>query len=166
MTIPEIINSMVGDGGYENLLATVVSVDTDAKTCEVTTLKDEMTIFDVRLIANNGDGVLMTPSVDSIVGVCMINEIEGFVSLYSQVDSIKWGDGANGGLIKISDLVAQINIIETDLNTLKTAISGWVAVPNDGGAALKTATTAWAGASLTNTVNADIENDTITHGDL
>jgi len=167
-TIREAIRELVKteDNAFENLFAKVISVDDTEKTCEVETINDEMTIFDVRLIANSGDGVFITPSVDSIVGVCMINEVEGFVSLYSQIDSIQYGDGANGGLININDIVTKLNNLENDINSLKTAFTSWVAVPNDGGLALKTAAATWSGSSLTNTVVGDLENTTITHGDL
>lgn len=168
MTIPEIIQEMAQGGNvYESLFAKVITVDATAKTCQIETLNDEMTIFDVRIIANNGDGFLLIPSVDSIVGVCMINEVEGYVSLYSQIDSVQIGDGANGGLIKINDIVSKVNTIESDINDLKTIFSTtWIPVPSDGGAALKTASATWAGSVITETIAADIENTTITHGNL
>jgi hypothetical protein len=39
--------------------------------------------------------------------------------------------------------LAMANATNSQLNDLKTAIDGWTPVPNDGGAALKTALTAW-----------------------
>lgn len=52
-----------------------------------------------------------------------------------------------GALIKLgssaaSDAVALSTLVIAQLNALKTAITNWVPVPNDGGAALKTALTA------------------------
>ena len=46
--------------------------------------------------------------------------------------------GAEGG----AQLVALSNLVTSQLNALKAAIEGWTPVPNDGGAALKTALTA------------------------
>jgi hypothetical protein len=46
--------------------------------------------------------------------------------------------------------VARADLVDARLNALKTAISGWTPVPNDGGLALKTALTSWlAGTSAT-----------------
>jgi hypothetical protein len=47
------------------------------------------------------------------------------------------------------DVKTELDKIAMDVNDLKTAMSGWTPVPNDGGAALKTAITSWAGSSLT-----------------
>lgn len=166
MNIRDIIKEIAGDQAERNLFATVISVNTPNKTCEVKTIADQMRVFDVRLISNNGNGVLFIPSVNSVVGVCMINEVEGFVSLYSQIDSIQYGDGSFNGMIKVDDLVTRLNTIEQDINDLKTALSGWTPVPSDGGAALKTALASYYSSSLTETVRADLENDKITHGDF
>lgn len=38
--------------------------------------------------------------------------------------------------------------IKTNVDALRSAVSGWVPVPNDGGAALKTALAAWIGSSI------------------
>jgi hypothetical protein len=170
MTTREIIRELArsdGDDIYENLFAKVVSVDIPSKTCTVNTIADEMDLFDIRLIADSSDGVLFVPAVDSVVGICMINEVEGYVTLFSSLTSIKFSDGAHGGLIKITDLVTQLNNLESDVNDLKQVLSTtWTPVSNDGGAALKAAAATWAAATLTETLNADIENTTITHGDF
>jgi len=49
------------------------------------------------------------------------------------------------------DVKTQLDNLADDINALKTAISGWAPVPNDGGAALKAALAAWYGAALTTT---------------
>lgn len=79
-------------------------------------------------------------------------------------DEIKLNDGSLGGLVVISDLVNKLNTLENDLNTLKNVFSGWTPVSQDGGAALKTAASTWAGSSLTETSEADIENERVKHG--
>ena len=171
MNIADIIRGIVGKIPERILFATVTSVDAVAKTCEVVTLADEMTIFDVRLISNNGDGVLIIPSEASVVGICMINEVEGFVALHGQIDSIQYGDGSFDGLIKIADLVTKLNNLESlvtslisNFNThihITTATVG--ATPTPGVIA---ATTSTESGSITNTTQSEIENDKITHGDF
>ena len=62
------------------------------------------------------------------------------------------------GLVKLSDLITKLNNLENDINNLKTAFTSWLVVPSDGGSALKTISATWAGANLTPTVEADLEN--------
>jgi hypothetical protein len=50
-----------------------------------------------------------------------------------------FGDPASAKLLAVAEKVDQA------INDLKSVFSGWVPVPNDGGAALKTAITTWAG---------------------
>jgi hypothetical protein len=69
-----------------------------------------------------------------------------------------------GGVPITADVVSRLNAIEQDINTLKTVFSGWVTVPNDGGAALKAAAGAWFAQQLQQTVNSDIENQKVLHG--
>ncbi|MCM1380115.1 MAG: hypothetical protein NC044_08575 [Prevotella sp.] len=76
-------------------------------------------------------------------------------------DNIILNGGDLNGLVKIDDLTDRLNIIEKDINDLKTALSKWVPVPQDGGAALKTEVTDWAGAPLTETKRSDYENKKI-----
>lgn len=171
MNISDIIKEIAGNGEERILFASVVSVDATEKTCEVLTLADEMTLFDIRLIANNGDGILITPSVNSIVGVCMINEVEGFVALYSQVDSIQYGDGSFDGLIKIGQLVTKINEIENLLTSLISNFNSHIhtttatigSSPTPG---VISATTSTESGSLTNTTQTELENENITHGNF
>lgn len=50
----------------------------------------------------------------------------------------------------------ELDKLKDDINSLKTVFSGWIVVPNDGGAALKTAATTWYGSPVVvNTVEAD-----------
>ena len=79
-------------------------------------------------------------------------------------DEIKLNDGSLGGLVVISDLVSKLNTLESDINTLKNVFSGWAPVSQDGGTALKTAASTWAGSSITETTEADIENERVKHG--
>ena len=76
-------------------------------------------------------------------------------------DGILFNGGDLGGLVKVEELTKQINAIEKDINTLKNVFTGWVTVPQDGGAALKTAATTWAGQTLTLTKRGDYENEKV-----
>jgi len=146
------------------IVCIVVSVDVPTLTCECEPITGDSNLLDVRLQTEAGNGVIMIPTEGSKVIVQPINDMTGYVSMYSSLDSIQLLDGTYGGLIKISDIVGKLNNLENDINDLKTVFGSWVVVPSDGGAALKTITTTWATSALTPTVEADIENDKITHG--
>lgn len=73
-------------------------------------------------------------------------------------------NGGNfGGMVKVEPLTGRINGIENDINELKNIFSSWVTVPQDGGAALKAASAAWAGSLLTPTQRGDYENEKVKH---
>lgn len=71
--------------------------------------------------------------------------------------------GGFGGMVKVEPLTDRINGIENDINELKNIFSSWVTVPQDGGAALKAASAAWAGNLLTPTQRGDYENEKVKH---
>ena len=149
------------------IMCTVVSVD--GTTCVCQPVDDgQAEIPDVRLVASeNESNFLITPTVDSIVGVLAFSDLETCeytVVMFSEIDSIKIRGDQFGGLVKIEDLVEKLNTIESDLNTLKQAFTSWVVSPNDGGAALKATTATWAGQTITETTVGDIENENVTHG--
>ena len=85
----------------------------------------------------------------------------GNMSAKFEKDVITFNGGSLNGLPKIDDLTNRLNIIEKDINSLKSVFSGWSPVPQDGGAALKGAVTSWASSTLTETKRADYENTKI-----
>ena len=72
--------------------------------------------------------------------------------------------GSFGGTVKVEQLTEHINAIERDINDLKNVFSGWVAVPQDGGAALSAAAAAWSATPLELTQRGDYENEKVKHG--
>lgn len=72
--------------------------------------------------------------------------------------------GGLGGIVKVEQLTEHFNAIENDINELKNIFSAWVAVPQDGGAALLALTANWAGNLLTPTQRGDYENEKVKHG--
>ena len=77
--------------------------------------------------------------------------------------TITFNGGDNGGLVISQNTADKLAAIETDLNSLKTAVSGWAPVAQDGGAALKGLISGWAGQSFTPTQKNDLENNNIKH---
>ena len=143
----------------------VKSVNGDLCVC----LLDELEIPDVRLAAipdGSADGLLITPKKGSIVMVADLsagNLRDLMVVGYTAIESVCFMGGKNGGLVISGNTADKLNVLENDINELKTIFTTWVTVPNDGGAALKTAVSSWAGQQLTPTVATDLENDKIAH---
>lgn len=145
------------------IVGKVVSVD--GNNIIIDNLESGARYSNIRLQANPGNGVLIIPSIDSYVIVGRLTGNAGYVAMVSDADSIQLLDGSYGGLIKIDELVTKLNNLEQDLNALRDKFDTWVPVPNDGGLVLKNLLTpGWTVPQLTETVNADLENEDITHG--
>ena len=176
--IREFINRSLSERELYSKVCTVSDVNESTRTCTCTPVDGTAVINDVRLQSSlsSSNGFVQIPKDGSKVIATFINKVQAFVSLCEEVDKIiidtdlieinsdlvEFNGGTNDGMVKINDLVSRLNNLENDINTLKTAFSTWVVVPTDGGAALKTISAAWYGASLTPTVKGDIENTKIT----
>lgn len=166
MNLREGIQDIVRDKvrGSTIRVAEVVSVQDDG-TCTVT-LDSETEVAGVRLQADEAFGVYFEPAVGSTVFLARVSDFDFYVIGYSRVDLVSFGDGTFGGMVKVIELTQKLNNLENDINTLKQAFAAWVTVPNDGGAALKAIAATWFGASLTPTIQSEIENENLTHGDV
>ncbi|MBD5230329.1 MAG: hypothetical protein HDS69_09920 [Bacteroidales bacterium] len=82
----------------------------------------------------------------------------GDISAHLDKNAVTFNGGSLGGLVKVEDLTKRLNLIENDINNLKNIFASWVVAPQDGGAALKTAATSWAGVQLSTTRRNDYEN--------
>lgn len=71
--------------------------------------------------------------------------------------------GSNKGLAKVESIAERLNLVENDMNALKSVFGGWVVSPMDGGAALKGAADSWAGSALATTTPAQLENTKVKH---
>lgn len=93
--------------------AEVNSVSMTDRTCEVTMIggKSANTLT-VRLMASSDDGLLMKPTIGSTIVVMMSEYTAPFVAKYSGVDSITMLGGDLKGLVKVDDLVTQLNNLE------------------------------------------------------
>lgn len=120
-------------------------------------------LLDVRLQADPGSGLLIVPKIGSIVIVQPINELTGYIALFSEVESMKLLDGTFGGLIKIQDLVEKVNNLEDQVNNLLSTLQG-ISIPLAPSGTYPFAPLFTSFTPLTPTQVADIENDKITHG--
>jgi len=156
-----------------SVIATVVSIE--GETCTVSPIDGKAQYSEIRLQPESANpGLLLVPKVGSVVMVVLNNDADGFISMVSECDSViirstdgnvvQLQDGSLGGIPVTSDLVTQLNNIESDINDLKSIFASWVPVANDGGAALKSALGSYPSSTLTPTTDDDIENESVTHG--
>ena len=161
------------------------SVDTEEVTCTVLLSSDDADTPTEGVLLNavtlDANGLILYPADGSNVWVAEIDGpgkwgiikcsdlVKAVVTCGSAKLTITDGliqlnDGSLGGLVEVAALVGKLNTLENDLNMIKTIFKAtWVPVPNDGGAALKTAAAGWAGSSLTDTVRGDIEDTKVKH---
>jgi hypothetical protein len=164
--------AMRGERIY-NLICTVDSVDEAGRCVDCTPVDGSAPLVEVRLqSAIKGDGgLLIIPKKGSEILVGFLDRNNAAVLLCSEIEkitleaeaSITINGGENGGLVKVAKLTDRLNVIEKEINDLKTVFLGWTPVAQDGGAALKTAVGTWAGEQMQTTQKEDIENDKVTH---
>jgi hypothetical protein len=165
MNTAEIIRAIVGIKQLKAITCSVLQVNQQERTCDCRPLNGDADVFAVRLQAdiNSTNGFCIIPTVGSNVIIGFLHKNQAFIILSSEIDQIIINGGSLGGLVKVQDNVSKLNTLENSLNALKQILTTWVPVPNDGGAALKTAIASWASQQLTPTVVSDIEDTKVTH---
>ena len=127
----------------------------------------------VSFIADGSAGVVMlTEKIESaeivIADTSVVMDADGVridisdISAHLDKNAVTFNGGDLGGLVKVEDLTKRLNLIENDINKLKSAFSTWEVAPQDGGAALKTAAGSWFGSQLTPSKRGDYENNKVT----
>lgn len=155
--IRQIANEAI-DQKIRLIRATVTTVNADY-TCDVQPINGEAELYDVKLRVTQNDtqsGVVAFPKKGTIALVLVANETDAYLlhaveierilivqnGFRAEVDAdgnLIFNAGSNDGLVKLPVLQQEIAKLNTYLNTIKQTFSSWVPVPNDGGAALKTA---------------------------
>lgn len=121
--------------------ATVKTVDEAERTCtaEIVYGTAALTV-EAALSPENNDGFILVPAVDSTVHLYIMPDNTCYVSSFSDIDKVicvidgsnafifdkngfVWNDGINGGLIKITNLTADINTLVANINTNYAAIA-------------------------------------------
>ncbi|MHB9003522.1 MAG: hypothetical protein ACYC6C_05600 [Coriobacteriia bacterium] len=179
------IKKIANQNDVKQYLCYVESIN--GSTCDCVPVNGEAPLKQVRLNVNiNSDnGILITPKTGNIeqtekfVLVSALNSIDSWVSMFSEIESIsikignttllikdgeiKMNGGENNGLVKITELIQKLNNLENDINTLKSAFSTWIVVPNDGGAALKAVSATWSTSTIVTTQQSDLEDTKVKH---
>jgi hypothetical protein len=152
-------------------MAQVVSVDLDAATCVCQMIGGIATSeVTVRLMADNDDGLLISPAIDSTVVITWTKRMPAFVSMFSEVQDvfinasgvIEMNQGTFGGLVKVRDLVTKLNNLENKVNAMIASYNAHI--HPDPVSGVTGAPTVPITGTLTPTVESDIENTNVTHG--
>lgn len=156
----------IGSGGRTITIYQGIVNSVDGNLCEVQI--GNIAIPDVRLRASETDDdgeMLITPKVGTAVTIGSLSgDLSQLVVLQvDHIETIVINGGKLGGLINIEQLTEKLNTIEDDINSLKNVMSTWTPVAQDGGAALKTSVSTWAGQTLTKSQRGDYEDETIKH---
>ena len=144
-----------------SFVCTVSAVSLADLTCTCTPVNGDADLLDVRLISQSANGFLILPSVDSIVIVSSIDNLTYYVSMFSEVDEIQLNGDTYDGLVKVNDLVTKINNLENKVNAIITAYNAHIHVETGASTA---PTVSLVVGTLTPTVQANIENTTVKHG--
>ena len=158
--------------------AKVVSVSESERTCIVEPVNGEVKAkITATLSAQPNDGIIITPSIDSIVVVGISNKHDYTIIQYSDIDKVRitigqfevlmtesellLGDGSFDGLVKASDLATQYN---NRLDSLLTAIrAGFNALSGiDSGVSLAAFNAS--ATSITHIIASSYTNNKIKHG--
>lgn len=148
--------------------ATVREVDQEEKTMTVVGVRDDLEYYDVELGLGS---VFIYPAAGStvLIGVVEGDAAAAFLLSAEKAERIEieadveivLNGGGRGGMVVIGRLVEALNKVQQDVNNLKTAVSGWVPVAQDGGGALKGALGSWVGESLELSKETDLENEKV-----
>lgn len=175
--IAQLLSDIVGKnrGSLVFFSAQVVSVQ--GNTCTVNI--DGLELSDIRLTpttTERDDILLLTPQVDSFVlvgslsgdlnNLCVlaldtlasIKLTIGDIGVFIDKEGVVLNGGELGGLVKLDDVTKKINALENQLNHLKNILKAWTPTPNDGGAALKSAISTWAGQPIALTKSSELGN--------
>lgn len=143
--------------------ATCTSTNAQQGTMEAQ--RDGVEYYDVLLgIGGAGDLVVPVPGSKVLLGVVENKPAATFLLLAERVERRHINGDAHGGLVLADQVASRLNTLEQDLNTLKQALTAWVPVPSDGGAALKASAATWAAQPLTPTQSQVLQNTVVHHG--
>ena len=155
--------SGVNDLTFEGIPCKVSDINTTEMTCTCTPINGDAEFFDVLLNADADKGFTLIPADKSVVIVQQTSQATAYVSMVSKVDQIYLAGDANGGLVKVQDLVSKLNALENKVNSLIIACSSQVVTLAPSGvfalAPFFTSVT-----PLTPTQQTELENQTVKHG--
>jgi hypothetical protein len=165
-TIFEYIRNYLKGEKLYPVIGVVSDINDTERSCTITPIiGDSERKARLQASLNLASGLYIKPKNASKVLFHYLNKETGVITCFSEIESINLdvesiiiNGGSLGGLVKVSDLVEKLNIIEDSLNDLKAAFNGWTPSYETG---LKTALTTWTADILTKTEVEDLENEKV-----
>lgn len=154
--------SKTGDEVY-SIVCKVLSVNISEKTCDCEPIDGKADLLDVRLMAQSQTGFFITPKVNSIVVVTMINGFTGYVAMFSEISEIQLNGSNYDGLPQIQVMVDKYNNLEQKVNDLIIACSSQIVTLAPSGT-FPLASFFASVTPLTPTTQVELENITVKHG--
>ena len=145
-------------------VCTVDSVDLTNLTCYCVPINGDADIQEVRLMANIDNGFLLIPKVDSVVVVSFLSDSSAYVSMVSKVSEIQLNGTNYGGLIRVAELTTKLNNLENAFNQHMTLYNLHTHAGVTAGSSTTTPVVVPDTQTLTPTIEADLENTTVLHG--
>ena len=132
--------------------------------CDVQPINGDAPISDVKLVGSKTETpFILIPKVDSLVVVTYTSNSTAYIALVSEIESVKIRGDANGGLVKVEDLVNKLNALENQVNDILTALKG-IVVPLAPSGTYPLAGSFATIVNLQTTSKSDLENDKVKHG--
>ena len=165
LDIKEALKMAAKDGSEAHfILCTVSSVDTTKKACVCEPVSGGADLMGVKLMAENQTGFYIIPKVNSHVVVCVQNNLS-FVTMFSEVQEIQLNGDNYDGLVKIQELVDKLNNLENAFNQHLVLYNAHTHAGVTSGASSTSPPAAIDTNVLTPTVQTELENLTVKHGD-
>jgi hypothetical protein len=156
----------LGSGNDKTFIAVVDNNHPDKDVIDVRDLSGTL-YQEVRkrsAIGNPETGILITPKNNSSVIVSRIGDSdEMFVEMFSEVESIMFDDGQNGGLTITPELKKQLDKMSQRIDVIYNALQNSPTTAQDGGAAYKSSITGILSAMTDREDFSQIENNKIKH---
>lgn len=133
----------------DNVKVNASNTELNSDTVKVVSTSFEIQGATIKLQAPLLDIVSATVNIAGAVTITGATAINGAITM---------NGGTKGGIPTASQLKSKINVLENDLNLLKTTFNSWTPVNNDGGSALKVQLNSWHTTQITPTTEAEISN--------
>jgi hypothetical protein len=114
----DIIQQLASDNELRySVLATVTAVDKSAKTCDCEPLDNSAELLDIRLQADTGKGVTIYPVVGSTVVINYLSKDDGYVAMFSQVETLSIENDTESLKTLLEDILTQMANLKVTTNS-------------------------------------------------
>ena len=139
--------------------------EVSGEVAELAPLNGDASLFDVKLLAGtSATPLLITPVVGSTVIATFLSKDTAFVSLYSEIESVQIMGDQFGGLIKIEELIKNLDKLTARVDGIIDAINNGVPIATDGGVGLQTTIKVALALLVDKEDFTTMENENIKHG--